>query len=214
MTDAQSSELEARAAADLVARIKAGSGAAEAEMVRRYERGLLFLLRRRTRDPDLAGDLCQDTFRIAIEKLRVNPIDEPERLAAYLRGVAMNLVLGHERKRARRATTADSDAVEAAADARKGPFDDVSDAQLSQVIRELLAELSQPRDREILMRLYLDEEDRDVICESLGLEAAHFNRVLFRAKERFRELLTRAQRRGRLKLVDTDTGREGRGNLG
>jgi RNA polymerase sigma-70 factor (ECF subfamily) len=65
----------------------------------------------------------------------------------------------------------------------------------------LLAELGTPRDREILTRVYLRDEDKDAICAALGVDATHFNRVLFRAKERFRELLIRADRRNKLRLV-------------
>ncbi|HEX6998782.1 MAG TPA: sigma-70 family RNA polymerase sigma factor [Gammaproteobacteria bacterium] len=202
MPNASDPRAEAEIAADLVARIGRGDSAAEGEMVRRYQRGLLYLLGRRTRDADLARDLCQDTFRIAIEKLRAAPLEEPERLTAYLRGVALNLVLGHVRKDIRRATTADSEAVEAAADeSRRGPFDAVSSEQVRRAVRLLLEELKTPRDREILTRLYVYEEDKESICRTLGVDAVHFNRVLFRAKQRFRELLLQAEGKRRLRLV-------------
>ena len=32
------------------------------------------------------------------------------------------------------------------------------------------------------------EDDKERICRDLGLTAVHFNRVLFRARERFKEL--------------------------
>lgn len=202
MANASEMQLEGRISADLVARIGRGDAAAEQEMVGRYRRGLLYLLRRRTGDPELASDLCQDTFRIAIEKLRAEPLDEPERLAGYLRGVAVNLVIGVERKNARRATTADSERVAAAADdERKGPFDEVSSEQAAAAVRRLLGELRTTRDREILTRLYIHDEDRARICERLGIDSTHFNRVLYRAKQRLRELLLDAERRHRLRLV-------------
>jgi RNA polymerase sigma-70 factor (ECF subfamily) len=195
-------EEEAQVAADLVARIGRGARDAEDQMVRRYGAGLLYLLKRRSRDPELAADIRQDTFRVAIEKLRSSPLDEPERLAAYLRSVALNLWIAHQRKNARRATTADSEAVEQAADeSRPGPFENVSREQVRAALVQLLAELGTPRDREILKRLYLDDEDKDAICAALGVDATHFNRVLFRAKQRFRELLVRADRRNTLRLV-------------
>jgi len=93
---------EARISADLVDRIGQGDRRAESAMVERYRRGLLFLLRKRTGDPALAEDMCQETLRIAIEKLRGEPINEAERLAAYLHGVAVNLVRNEWRKSARR----------------------------------------------------------------------------------------------------------------
>lgn len=193
---------EPEIAADLVARIGRGARDAEEAMVRRYGPGLLYLLKRRTRDPELALDLRQDTFRVALEKLRSEPLDEPERLAAYLRGVALNLWIAHRRKQARRATTADSDAVEAAADPGDGgPFESVSREQVRDAVGVLLEELGTPRDREILRRVYLRDEDKDHVCAALGVDATHFSRVLFRAKQRFRELLARAERRNKLRLV-------------
>lgn len=205
MAEASETQVEARISADLVARIGRGDSAAEHEMVARYERGLGYLLRRRTGDADLARDLCQDTFRVAIEKLRAEPLNEPERLAGYLRGVAVNLVVGLERKNARRATTSDSDRVEATADGRAGPFDDVSSEQVGAAVRRLLGELRTPRDREILTRLYIYDEDKDSICRSLGIDSTHFNRVLYRAKQRFRELLVDAERKSGLRLVGGDS---------
>jgi RNA polymerase sigma-70 factor (ECF subfamily) len=193
--------LEAQISAELVRRIGQGDRRAEEELVRRYQRGLIYLLKRRTRDPQLALDLAQDTFRIAIEKLRQSPIDQVERVAGYLRGTALNLATADGRRDKRRATTADSDAVDAAADHAAGPFDHVSTEQVQRIVRKLLDELPVQRDREILIRTYLEDEDKSSICEALGVDSAHYNRVLFRAKQRFRELLTSAASQRGLRVV-------------
>jgi len=195
--------LEAQISSDFVKRIGLGDRRAEEELVRRYQRGLIYLLQRRTRDPQLALDLAQETFRIAIEKLRQSPIEQVDRVGAYLRGTALNLVIGEVRKHARRGTSADSDAVDAAADDAAGPFDHVSGEQVKRLVRKLLDELPVPRDREILVKTYLEDQDKSAICEALGVDSAHYNRVLFRAKERFRELLTNAASQRGLKLVDS-----------
>jgi RNA polymerase sigma-70 factor (ECF subfamily) len=194
--------MEAKLSVELVRRIGAGDRRAEEDLVRRYQRGLVYLVRRRTRDSELALDIAQDAFRITIEKLRQGPIEQADRLGAYLRGVEINLASAQGRKTARRATTADSDAVELAADETAGPFDRVSGEQVQRLVRTLLQELPVPRDREILARTYLEDEDKSSICEGLGIDSAHYNRVLFRAKERFKELLTTAAARGRLRAVD------------
>jgi RNA polymerase sigma-70 factor (ECF subfamily) len=193
--------LEAQISADFVKRIGLGDRRAEEELVRRYQRGLIFLLKRRTRDPQLALDLTQETFRIAIEKLRQSPIEQVERVAAYLRGTAVNLAMADVRKHVRRGTTADSDAVDAAAADTAGPFENVSSEQVQRLVRKLLDELPVPRDREILIKTYLEDQDKSAICEALGVDAAHYNRVLFRAKQRFRELLTTAASQRGLKVV-------------
>jgi len=193
---------EQSVAAGLVGRIARGDAAAETELWNRYSRGLLFLLRRRTGDPDLADDLRQETFRIALEKLRTGGLADPGRLAAYLRGIAVNLVTGDWRKRFRRNTSPDSDIVAEAGDDSSNPMDEVSRQQIAAAVAELLNELGVTRDREILRRFYVDEADKAQICGELDISPTHFNRVLFRAKQRFRTLLLREERIGKLELVE------------
>jgi RNA polymerase sigma-70 factor (ECF subfamily) len=203
VTDAASpADDERQVATDLVARIARGESAAEAELWGRYHRGLLFLLRRRTGDPALAEDLRQETFRIAIEKLRGSGLDDPERLAAYLRGIAVNLVTGEWRKTSRRQTTTDPDAIDNATDAGADPQGDVERQQAGAAVAKLLGELGVSRDRDILRRYYVDEADKAQICGELDISPTHFNRVLYRAKQRFRELLLREERAGKLGLIE------------
>ncbi|HET7609306.1 MAG TPA: sigma-70 family RNA polymerase sigma factor [Gammaproteobacteria bacterium] len=194
---AEDSESEPQIAADLCARIHNGSRDAEDQMVRRYGAGLLRLLKLRTRDAELALDLRQDTLRVAIERLRRSMLEDPTGLAAYLRSVALNLLIAQRRKDTRRATAPDSIAIENAADERGGPFDNVSREQLRHVVGVLLNELNTPRDRDLLTRFYIRDEDKATICAALSVDSVHFNRVLFRAKQRFRELLLQAERRSR-----------------
>jgi RNA polymerase sigma-70 factor (ECF subfamily) len=193
---------EPQIATDLVSRIRQGDSQAETDLWHRYSRGLLFVLRQRTGDTELAQDLRQETFRIAIEKLRSGSVDDPAKLSAYLRGIAVNLVLGEWRKRDRRKTTADSDAIATAADDQADPQRDVTQEEFGGIVRELLQELKMPRDREILLRFYVQEADKEEICSELDVSPEHFNRVLFRAKNRFRKLLLEEERKGRITLVE------------
>ena len=194
---------EAAASANLVKRIGQGDIEAETELWSRYSRGLLFLLKYRTGDPELAEDLRQETFRLALEKLRRGDIQDPAKLAAYLRGIAVKLVAGDWRKASRRRTAPDSEAVERAADQRPGPLDGVERLELQRIVRRLIDELPVARDRQILLRFYLKEESKESICASLGIsDPVHFNRVLFRAKGRFKQLVLRENAKHRLRIVD------------
>jgi RNA polymerase sigma-70 factor (ECF subfamily) len=56
------------------------------------------------------------------------------------------------------------------------------------IVRAVLGDLPTERDRQILFRFYIAEDDKERICRDLGLTHEHFNRVLFRARERYREL--------------------------
>lgn len=61
----------------------------------------------------------------------------------------------------------------------------------ARAIRQVLRQLNSERDREVLYRFYIAEEHKEQICADLGLTNLHFNRVLYRARERFRELCER-----------------------
>jgi len=123
-----SQESEHHAAAALVARARAGDKAAETDIVRRYQRGLRVLLRRRTGQEELAEDLLQETWIVALRKIRDGEVGEPERLAGFLCGIAKNLAHGDARKSFRRQTTANSDYIDRAPDGVPGVFEQVSRA--------------------------------------------------------------------------------------
>ncbi len=185
-------EEEARAAARIVQGIHdAGDDRAafETEMVERYSRGLRYLLARRIGDDERARDLLQDTFIIALEKLRAIKLNNPERLAGYLRGIAIRVALNAGRRRKREPYPMENDAVVAIPDSEPRQFQHIFKEQTKSAVRELLDAMPVERDRELLLRFYVYDQDKREICGALGLDSLHFNRVLFRAKGRFRKIL-------------------------
>lgn len=190
MPQAENSSLvEAEVASDLVRRVRSGDPRAEAELVERYSRGVLFLLRRITQDHALADDLHQETFVTIIERLRAGGIGQPEQLGGFIRATARNLFTGDYRKKERRDTHSDSEGVERARDTRQGELHRVLQEERAQSVRQALGELRTDRDRQILFRFYLLEESKEAICTALELSELHFNRVLFRARQRFKQIL-------------------------
>lgn len=188
-TTAGPGPVENEEAAELVARIRRGDRAAEAKFAARYERGLLILLKRVTGNVDLALDLRQDVLRIALERLRTRGIDEPERLAGWLAGTARKLALGEVRKQVRRQTyiglPEDGEHVAGDADEQLQVIE--RDEQVA-LVRQLIAEMSNPRDRELLFRYYVGDEEKAALCERFELTPEHLHRVLFRARQRFKTL--------------------------
>lgn len=189
---------EAEVATRLVERIHGGEEHAESELVERYSSGLLFMLQRTSGDPALAEDLHQEAFRIVLTRLRTRGLDEPGGLSGYLRGTARNLLIAERRKRARRKTEADHDHVVTTPDTRHGQAQKVLRHEEAHIVHQLIDELPAERDRQLLYRFYIAEDDKDQICDDLGLSSLHFNRVLFRARQRFKDLWTRFERRQRL----------------
>src|SRR5215218_100121 len=178
--------------ADLVLRIRKGDPRAEEELIARFGEGLTFLLRRWTRGHSDAEDLYQETFRLGLEKVRRGEVRDPERLAGFLRSLARNLSIEHYRKAARRGSREEE--IETAADVSNpdtGQLGQLLRKEKVNLVRQLLDELGSERDRQILFRFYIAEEDKESIRSDLGLTAPEFNLVLFRARRRYRDLYER-----------------------
>lgn len=180
---------EARVASRIVSGIGNGQSSAEAELVERYSRGLRYFLSRRVDDHERVRDLLQETLCIALVKLREIELDKPERLAGYLRGIAMRVAMNAGRRRKREPLSMDVEALERIPDNEPRQFQFVAREQTAAAVRRLLVSMPVKRDRELLTRYYVQDEDKEEICKALGLDSLHFNRVLFRAKGRFRKLL-------------------------
>ena len=200
MTDVGYNE-EREAASQLVSRVKNGEPAAEATMVERYSRGLRYLLRRKTRNTQLAEDLLQETWAIALVKIREKGLDNPGRLAGYLAGIANNLAIGEQRRVNRQRTAVNSEIVALIPDESESPFRQAARAEICRQVQEILGDLKKERDREILQRFYVREEDKASICRRLGVDSVHFNRVLYRARQRMKSAILASDRRSQFQVI-------------
>ena len=175
---------------ELSRRIREGDVSAESELIRQFEPGLRVLLRRRTGgDLGLLHDLVQETLLVVLQRLRGAGIDDPLKLAAFAAQTARNLAIASLRKTERQKTDVDSEATERNADPALGVDAMAADAEAALAVRALLRELPQVRDRLMLKRFYLEDHDKEVICQELNLTEAAFNQALSRARKRFRQIL-------------------------
>jgi RNA polymerase sigma-70 factor (ECF subfamily) len=176
---------------DIAHRIQQGDLTAEQELVRQYGPRIEFVLQRHCRDPAMAADLTQDTLMIALRKLRNEGLRDPKKLAAFLHRTAMNLATGEARTYYRRNTHADTELIQQQLAAGPSLCESLEREELRQLVRQLLGELKRPRDQHILYRYYLSEESKERICADLGVSHHHFDRVLHRARNRFRDLIVK-----------------------
>ncbi len=174
---------------DICRCIRKGNSDAETELIRKYQRGLLCLIKHHTNDQELAKDVVQETFIVVLQRLRTTGIETPAKLSPFLHQTARNIMTGHLRKAARRRTDANTMQVEETV----GNLEDQHQAAVREqdalIVRQLLADLKCDRDRAILKRFYLREEDKADICRDLDLSDINFNRVLYRARQRFATLV-------------------------
>ena len=150
--------------------------------------GLRLLIARRTGDQHVAADLLNDAVCTTWEKWLAGKIARPEQIAGYIFQVAMNLLRNRRRAMAERPEKrADAEALESLA-ADPVSVQQVED-NLAARVKEIIRGMGSQRDRTILVRFYLNEEDKETICRDLKLTPMQFARVLHRARGRLRQLL-------------------------
>lgn len=174
---------------NLVSEIASGKKIAEQRLVEKYWRGLFFILNKRTNDSDLAADLAQDALIIVIENARSGKIENPAALSGYVRQVGVNLMIAHYRKEKRRNTHVDSDLQLNIPDDSPSIYRFIYSEKILERVQQLINEMSVERDRDILQSYFIQEKSKKEICGKLDISPAHFDRVLFRARQRLKQLV-------------------------
>jgi len=192
------SPVEQSGVRELAAKILAGDREAEEELFYRYQGGVAIVVRRITKNSHAAEDLSQDTFQLALEKIRRGDLRDPERLSGFICGIARNLAIDHLRRVKRLEAMNRADAIRFVSDPEPDQLGLLLRKEKAQAIRQILNELEPARDREMLYRFYLTQDDKEQICHDLGLSSLHFNRVLYRARERFKVLYEKRSHKERL----------------
>ena len=85
--------------AALARRVQAGDRSAEDELVLLFEQGLAYFLRRRLRDIEAARELTNDVLMAMLRAVRECRLDDVDKLPAFVRGTARNLLNNHLRAR-------------------------------------------------------------------------------------------------------------------
>ena len=83
----------------LTERIRQGDPSAEDEFARLFSERLLMMMLARVRDREAARDLTQEAMLAVLQALRNGHVREPERLAGFIHGTALNLIHNYWRTR-------------------------------------------------------------------------------------------------------------------
>ena len=158
----------------------------------RYGRAVRVVLRQLLRGRAEAEDFFQETFRLALEKVRRGDLRDPATLPRFVVSVARNLVIDHFRIETRRRTEPDSEKIARVSDTAPDQLGRLLVEEKASLVRRVIDELGTDRDRQVLYRFYIAEEEKGEICRDLGLDSLHFNRVLHRARQRYRQLYEKA----------------------
>lgn len=171
----------------LVERIRAGDPASLEELYGLFSKGIRFYLCRQLGPQDL-DDRVHDVFLIITQAIQSGELREPERLMGYVRTVVRRQVAARidANVHARRCQTTLEGGV-VLRDRSPDPEHLAIQGQNIEVALRILNSISK-RDREVLVRFYLNEQPAEQICREMELTETQFRLIKSRAKARFGEL--------------------------
>jgi RNA polymerase sigma-70 factor (ECF subfamily) len=179
----------------LVDQIKAGEDAGMEHLYKLFSRGIRYYLCRQL-GPQELEDKVHDTFLIVVNAIRRGDLREPERLMGFVRTVVRRQVAAYiEQAVHTRRDQADLESGITVADRKQNPEQEAMVREKAEVMRSALAALSQ-RDRDILVRFYLQEQSQEQICRDMALTETQFRLLKSRAKAKFCDI-------GRKKLISS-----------
>ena len=156
--------------AGLAERIMAGDLDAESELVGTFGPRVFALLCARTRDRETARDLYQDVMLAVLTGLRRGQLRDAEKLPAYIGGVVRNLVQTELRVRRRSALEQQIDEnTLLAAPGLSAPWEAEDERPRRALVRDAL-KLLNPSEREILLRVLVEQEKPAAIASALRLD--------------------------------------------
>jgi RNA polymerase sigma-70 factor (ECF subfamily) len=171
----------------LVDRVRAGDPAGMEQLYAVFVKGVRFFLWRQLGPQDL-DDKVHDVFLIITQSIQRGELREPDRLMGYVRTVVRRQVAAHidSAVHARR-NQQSIDPAMTLSDHQPDPERRVIEQENQDVALRMLGGLP-PRDREVLVRFYLQEQTAEEICRDLNLTETQFRLIKSRAKARYGEL--------------------------
>jgi RNA polymerase sigma-70 factor (ECF subfamily) len=174
-----------------VDRLRDGDLPTEHHFVAYFDQLLRIKLRSRTLNSDSVEDLRQETYiRVIAAVRREGGVRQPERFGAFVNSICNNVLLEYYRSSAKNHPLEDS---------HLEIPDKVLDLegmlvskQASQRVRQILDEM-QERDRDLLRAIFLEEKEKDAVCQDFGVDRDYLRVLVHRAKDRFRALYEKDQ---------------------
>ncbi len=190
--------------AELYEQVSHGNQSAENELIVRIMPKLKVRLQQIIWEPDVIEDILQDTLIACLIKVRQQALKTPESFSAYAASIGKNLAYQYIRRHKK-----DKDNIQfcdpehdiataVTQDHSKNPDAQLEEIQTRHFVSEMLNTLPRQRDQDILVSYYLNEHQSSEICSQNNIRQDHLYRVLSRARQRLRRLMSQQQIAGSL----------------
>lgn len=156
----------------------------EQHFVAYFSKLILIKLRSRLGSSNAVDDIRQETFVRVFKAVRSEGgVRSPERLGGFVNSVCNNVLQEFYRSSSR---------AEASDEGIPEPSDHTIDLegalvtkQTRQQVRKVLDSLPQ-RDRQLLKAIFIEEKEKDQVCQDFGVDRDYLRVLLHRAKQSFR----------------------------
>ena len=176
----------------MVERIAAGSGSAFGELYLRL-RSIRFFFSRQI-GPDRAEDAYHNLILDLVGAIKKGGLREPEALPAYAMTIARRGLCVHIREASRERRTIDTSEVILTCPAAEGPEQLALRSEREAIAARVLRAMPD-RQRETLIRFYLDGESEEEIRAAMGMSRNQFRLIKSRAKSKYAELVRQSMNR-------------------
>ena len=160
----------------------------ERNLAHQYWERLRVFGTRRLGDAALAEDLAQEVLRRVTEALRNGRVENPDALAAFVFQTATHVCMHHYRSRGREERALERMTGMDPGIPSPGPLDALVSEEARTVVHRALGQLNHG-DRDLLRRIYFDEEPSTETANRLKLTAGALRVRKHRALERLAGLL-------------------------
>jgi RNA polymerase sigma-70 factor (ECF subfamily) len=120
--------------------------------------------------------------------VRAGEVREPERLSGFISSLTRNLVIEYFRRSSRQQARQEADADQRIPSPQPSQLDQLLRKEQGLLARRVLEALPSDRDRKVLYRFYIADDEKEQICADLEVSSGHFNQILCRARERYKKL--------------------------
>lgn len=180
--------------AAIVVGIQSGDPDAYEKLYRAFQRGIRFFIVRALGQQD-AEDVVHDVLTAVIRAIQRGDVREPAKLPGFIRIVMQRRIASHiEMRINERQRYTELDAAAEPKHAGQPADEMVLDHEQAKLMRETLASISK-RDREVLLRFYMQEQSPEQICREMHLTKTQLRLLKSRAKARFAEVGKERMRR-------------------
>jgi RNA polymerase sigma-70 factor (ECF subfamily) len=157
-------------------------------LIKVHYSGLINLVGGLVKSKDLAAEMVHQAIAITLEHIKAGRIGSTDHIPGYVYKTCQNLLRNHRRSMSNRPELrADPAYLETLPDDEQVDFSDQQ--RIKESVRFALRSLSS-RDRDVVMRFYLYDEDKDVICRDFQLSSITFNKIISRARQRLKDRLS------------------------